>query len=257
MARPVIDVVAADKKDATDASLQRPRPYPLSSTPDALYVGSSGGYFDIGRSETASHTPKRRELSLHISRGPSPTETALIALQYLPVPVLVLSDTKQVVLANEAMGRLLSIDASASSPSQRSRTITDLLRDQTLSQLGIDMLQNRLPVWVKWETFLDSLVQDAVTTADGVRKTSKTPETSTAAAKARRLYFRPSYPRRLRQHRRRYLPTPSLLIKYRIRPPSTTLLLKSSLPRCRSPTSKLPQRKQTAPRQLPPKRMPQ
>jgi hypothetical protein len=35
----------------------------------------------------------------------------------------------------------------------------DRLRGQTLSQMGIDMLEHGRPVWVTWESFLDSIAE--------------------------------------------------------------------------------------------------
>jgi hypothetical protein len=82
-------------------------------------------------------------------------------MQYLPYPLLVLNSLKTLVLANEAMTRLLGIeDRDGDSVSEDGLTATDRLRGQTLSQLGIDMLQEGRPVWVAWEPFLDSLADE-------------------------------------------------------------------------------------------------
>jgi hypothetical protein len=82
-------------------------------------------------------------------------------MQYLPYPLLVLGSLKTLVLANEAMTRLLGIeDRDGDSVSEDGLTPTERLRGQTLSQLGIDMLQEGRPVWVAWEPFLDSLVDE-------------------------------------------------------------------------------------------------
>ena len=64
------------------------------------------------------------------------TETAFAALRYLPIPVIVFSTSlKTIALANEAMGRLLGLHCGAASA-------TDALKGQTLSQIGIDMVQD-------------------------------------------------------------------------------------------------------------------
>ncbi|OAA73852.1 autoinducer 2 sensor kinase/phosphatase luxQ [Cordyceps fumosorosea ARSEF 2679] len=89
----------------------------------------------------------------------SPAQLAFSAMQYLPVPVIVLNSLKTVVLANEAMGRMMGIIADDSDDDDLSLT-TDRLRGQTLSQVGIDMLQDGKPVWVTWETFFDALVNE-------------------------------------------------------------------------------------------------
>lgn len=120
---------------------------------------SGGDYFDLdgrhGRAFAASG--RDSPLSIRIPTGPTPTEMALTALQYLPMPLLVLSSSKTVVLANDAMGRLLSIDPSSSSAdeagsdSEGSLCVTDVLYGRTLSELGVDLVQNGTPLWVKWE----------------------------------------------------------------------------------------------------------
>ncbi|KAK2749068.1 histidine kinase hhk6p [Colletotrichum kahawae] len=95
----------------------------------------------------------------------TPGQLAFSAMQYLPVPLLVLNNLKTVVLANEAMGRMLGMaDASEDTHSY----IAERLRGQSLSQVGIDMIQEGRPVWVGWEAFLDSLVLEM-----GARQTSK------------------------------------------------------------------------------------
>ena len=71
---------------------------------------------------------------------PKATEVGFAALRNLPIPLLVLSSLKVILLANDAMGRLLGLHADAASGHQV--TVTDLLRGQTLSQIGIDMLQD-------------------------------------------------------------------------------------------------------------------
>lgn len=89
----------------------------------------------------------------------SPVQLAFSAMQYLPVPVIVLNNLKTVVLANEAMGRMMGIIGDDSDEEDTFFTI-DRLRGQTLSQVGIDMLQDGRPVWVTWENFLDTLVEE-------------------------------------------------------------------------------------------------
>lgn len=90
---------------------------------------------------------------------PSIAEAAFAALQYLPTPLLVLSSLKTVILANEAVGRLLGLDTLEESDvpgaggdgDHEDIQVADLLRGQTLSQLGIDMLQDGQQIWVSWE----------------------------------------------------------------------------------------------------------
>lgn len=85
---------------------------------------------------------------------------AFSALQFVPVPMLVLDDLKTVVLANEAMGTLLGI-VPETATQQGTSSVFDLLRGQSLSQVGVDMVQRGMPVWIDWEQFFDSLVLEA------------------------------------------------------------------------------------------------
>lgn len=92
----------------------------------------------IKMKESNSPKPTRR-LKVNIPH-PKITEIAFAALQNLPMPLIVLSSLKTILLANEAMGRLLGLHPDARSGQQES--VTDILRGQTLSQIGIDMLQD-------------------------------------------------------------------------------------------------------------------
>lgn len=89
-------------------------------------------------------------------------QLAFSAMQLLPVPVLVLNSLKTVVLANEAMGKLLGM-VSASEEGTCCDAATDALerlKGQSLSQVGIDLSQNGQPVFVAWEAYLDTLVEE-------------------------------------------------------------------------------------------------
>ncbi|RDA95531.1 hypothetical protein CP533_5431 [Ophiocordyceps camponoti-saundersi (nom. inval.)] len=101
----------------------------------------------------------------------SPGQLAFSAMLYHPVPTMVLNSLKTVVMANEAMGKMMGIipdndddddddDQHPHRDDAASATI-ERLRGQTLSQVGIDMLQEGRPVWISWESFLDSLLQEA------------------------------------------------------------------------------------------------
>lgn len=80
------------------------------------------------------------------------TQTVLAAFQYLPVPVLVLSSQKTVVIANEAFGRLLDIDlAKISEDDANMFSASDVLKGQTMGQLGVDILKDGSPIWVSWD----------------------------------------------------------------------------------------------------------
>ena len=99
---------------------------------------------------------------LHIDMSQSmAAKIALAALQYLPTPLIVLTSLKTILLANEAMGRLLGLEKEDEQGMgalfSNNDTVTDMLKGQTLSQIGVDMLQDGVPVWVSWEKFLDNL----------------------------------------------------------------------------------------------------
>lgn len=122
----------------------------------------------------AAHSPAGRRFIREIStdRSPSsspfrlqmpyvtPGQLAFSALQFLPMPVLVLNNFKTVVLANEAMGKLLGMSSDSDDGDDLAHSVGSLT-GQSLSQVGIDMLQNGRPVFLSWEAFLDSIA-DAV-----------------------------------------------------------------------------------------------
>jgi hypothetical protein len=94
--------------------------------------------------------------------APSPADLALSAMQYLPYPLMVLDGTKTLVMANDAMGRLLGIEDHDDDGTNSDDGVSpmDRLKGQTLSQMGIDLLQDGRPVWVAWESFLDSIAEE-------------------------------------------------------------------------------------------------
>jgi hypothetical protein len=106
------------------------------------------------------------ELQMDFPQVPVGAEIALVALQYLPTPVIVLTSLKTILLANEAMGRLLGLEDKQDQEkdeqdieplSGNTLSVTDMLRGQTLSQIGVDILQDGIPIWVSWDKFLDNL----------------------------------------------------------------------------------------------------
>ncbi|TWU73933.1 hypothetical protein ED733_004379 [Metarhizium rileyi] len=109
-----------------------------------------------------AHQGERSQLQSPL-RLPIPTITAgqlaFSAMQYLPVPVIVLNNLKTVVLANEAMGRMMGLTSETAPPGAVAAAL-DHLHGQTLSQVGIDMLQDGRPVWINWESFLDNLIRE-------------------------------------------------------------------------------------------------
>ena len=110
--------------------------------------------------------PKR----VDIPKLPAGAEIALAALQYLHMPILVLSNLKTVILANDAMGHLLGLEkykatGQNASAQEKEAPVGDMLRGKVLSQIGIDMVQNGRPIWVSWERFLDVLAEEMDTKA--------------------------------------------------------------------------------------------
>ena len=110
---------------------------------------TDNGYFPISdRPKSPSSVHSSDSMSMHSSQ-PSAMVASLTALQYLPVPLLILSSNKTVVIANEAMGRLLGIDFE--STAYHDFSISEVLQDKTMGELGIDILQNGSPLLVSWE----------------------------------------------------------------------------------------------------------
>jgi len=112
-----------------------------------------GGYFAMGeRCRSASPSSMHSDnMNMHLA-APSATMASLTALQYLPVPVLVLSAQKTVMLANEAMARLFGIGFECIND----LSISDVLQDKTMGELGVDILQNGSPILITWEVRLNS-----------------------------------------------------------------------------------------------------
>ncbi|KAI9171808.1 autoinducer 2 sensor kinase/phosphatase luxQ [Paramyrothecium foliicola] len=130
--------------------------------PNATPLSFGGGRFlreQLGISKGSSRSPSQSPFRLSMP-SISPGQLAFSAMQYLPVPTIVLNNLKTVVLANEAMGRMLGVVPQDLDANDNDFDTIDRLRGQSLSQVGIDMLQDGRPVWVTWEVFLDTLVDD-------------------------------------------------------------------------------------------------
>ncbi|RYP06163.1 hypothetical protein DL765_009609 [Monosporascus sp. GIB2] len=104
---------------------------------------------------SSSASPLRLDMPLL-----SPGQLAFTALQFLPVPVLVLNNLKTVVLANDAMGRMVGLTDDLHNHQDDGSSISDKLRGQTLPQIGIDIIQDGRPVWISWEDFFDELLRE-------------------------------------------------------------------------------------------------
>lgn len=146
---------------------------------------TSDGSVDDSAEEWSESVQRRRRASLSIAMPPPQCHTGLAftALQYLPMPVIVLSSMKRIVLANEAMGRLLGVDitsddtdtACEETPQDGQeeddiQSATDLLQGNTLRDLGIDLLQGGNAVFVSWEDVLQNVVDDAAKAQKAYRK---------------------------------------------------------------------------------------
>lgn len=139
---------------------------PLPAFP---YRHSSNREIPTVRTHPTSHTPPATP------PPPSGASLAFTTLQLLPTPLLVLSQNKTVVLANEAMGRLLGMEPPTHIVNQAGEvcnepsglSITDLLYGKGLSELGVNMLQRDSPLWISWELFLDALAKDMSGDEDG------------------------------------------------------------------------------------------
>ncbi|KAA8894847.1 hypothetical protein FN846DRAFT_912437 [Sphaerosporella brunnea] len=97
--------------------------------------------------------------------SPEGMSMAFRALQFLPIPLLVLSDQKTIVLANTAMGEYLGLEVrqnnSRMSGDYRSNGVTEMLYGKTLNYLGFDGFgEDASLCMISWEFFLDSLVRD-------------------------------------------------------------------------------------------------
>ena len=97
---------------------------------------------------------------------PAPTATAelaFVALQCLITPLLVLSSSKTLVLANDAMRSLLAWDAfdgyqnNPKNDNQGEFKEEDTLYGLSLSQVGIELVQEENQEWPRWEVVLHAL----------------------------------------------------------------------------------------------------
>jgi hypothetical protein len=129
--------------------------------------------------QRASTTPPPATVSA-VTGSQTMTETrafesslAMRALQFLPVPLLVLSSQKHIVLASEAMGDLLGYvghvtherGVSCNSESRRAcsqrRDMTSTFRGKYLTDLGIELFgEDRSLRTTSWDTLLDSIIND-------------------------------------------------------------------------------------------------
>ncbi|KAL2133801.1 hypothetical protein VTI74DRAFT_1658 [Chaetomium olivicolor] len=113
----------------------------------------------------------------------TPGQVAFSAMQFLPVPVLVLDRLKTVVLANEAMGKLLGMVSHVTREADKMVSVMDQLRGRSLSEVGIDLVQDVVPVWIDWDQFLDQAAVESGRRRAG-HATRESPSCDNAAAPA-------------------------------------------------------------------------
>lgn len=132
----------------------------LSHTLQPTSPTSEDSVEDRPNGDLQSSHPNTSRTSLFVDMPPklhNAAEVAFAALEYLPTPLLLLSSLKLVVLANEAFGRLLGLDTlqdsstTAGNEEKEQILVSQMLRGQSLSQIGIDMVQDGQQVWVSWE----------------------------------------------------------------------------------------------------------
>ena len=120
-------------------------------------------------------------MHLDLPYAPDAAETALAALQFLPTPLIVLNSWKTIVFANEAMGRLLGL---YDNTDMSHDSIIHGLKGQSLSQIGIDMISDGVPVWVSWDKFLDNLASGLSASPPTTPNNSYAPQSGQVTATA-------------------------------------------------------------------------
>ena len=104
--------------------------------------------------------PSTTSLNTNLPTSSVTAELAFTALQHLSIPMLVLSSSKTVVLANGAMRHLLSGDAVDGYESILDggngdlSAVGDTLYGLSLSQIGIELIREGYQDWVDWEVSL-------------------------------------------------------------------------------------------------------
>jgi PAS domain S-box-containing protein len=113
-----------------------------------------------GNSESEMRPFAAGASSVQSVRTPPPDlrqgQLAFSAVQFLPVPLLILSSLKRLVLANEAMGRLLGLPCEPAG--ERDMAALDNIRGLSLSQLGVEVIQDGQLTPFDWDRYLDSLI---------------------------------------------------------------------------------------------------
>ncbi len=115
---------------------------------------------DHAARQFASGSSRNGTLTVNIPKTPDMADAAFAALQYLPTPLLVLSSAKTVVMANQAMESLLEQGTGEEGDNEPPTSQSNGLQGRSLSQLGIDLLEDGRPVWLSWSSYLDGIVAE-------------------------------------------------------------------------------------------------
>ena len=160
----------------TPARLRLPDGRPLQPTlPPRLNCQSvfSSKDYTIGAS-TVLRSPNwcrpldipAEDQSITIPPSAEMSALAFASLQLLPVPMMVLSEKKVVVFANEAMTTLLDIVPEETPwpkpDGWRPQSATDILRGKSLFEVGIEIRDERSPEWEswKWDRMLEGVIME-------------------------------------------------------------------------------------------------
>ncbi|KAL9049471.1 MAG: hypothetical protein Q9162_007209 [Coniocarpon cinnabarinum] len=155
---------AAAADNGRSASPFRPQALKLADDGAPSKDSNSAALAHLTLNQDGTRTPRSNRSSLMLDfSASSAAQTAFTALQYMPVPVVVLGPLKTVVLANEAMTRLLCMTSTHGQDEEDCSCAEGVskLRGQTLSQIGVDLLQNEVPVWVDWEKYIDTIGEES------------------------------------------------------------------------------------------------
>ena len=126
-------LLGAEKKDD-------PQDYTSLKRSLSRITNAHSDHAESSKLKDGKSSKQSQGLQIDIPQPPMATELALAALQYLPTPLIVLSSLKTILLANEAMGILLGLRHNDAV--EEFESVTEVLKGQTLSQIGVDMMQD-------------------------------------------------------------------------------------------------------------------
>jgi len=104
----------------------------------SLHLGDRSGPVSIDSELNAvpgsPSSIRSHAMSLNLSSAATTTDIAFTALQYLPVPILVLNSLKTTVFANESFAKLVAEDSQVNQ--NDCRRLSETIIGQTLGQIG-------------------------------------------------------------------------------------------------------------------------